>query len=101
VVNDRLRCTETDRLFTAVLSLQEREECYRFFEDLCTVAELRELSQRFAVAERLAQGETYQEIVARTGASTATVSRVKRALEYGADGYKLVLARLQKAGKRV
>ncbi|MGE5554329.1 MAG: YerC/YecD family TrpR-related protein [Betaproteobacteria bacterium] len=98
MVNEKLRCSETDRLFTAILSLRNQDECYRFFEDLCTVAELKELSQRFEVAELLAQGETYQGIVARTGASTATVSRVKRALEYGADGYKLVLARL--AGNR-
>lgn len=101
MANEKLRCPETDRLFAAVLALRERDECYRFFEDLCTVAELKELSQRFAVAEALARGETYQEIVARTGASTATVSRVKRALEYGADGYKLVLARLaQRVGEQ-
>ncbi|MDI6870168.1 MAG: YerC/YecD family TrpR-related protein [Bacillota bacterium] len=98
MVNEKLRSSETDRLFEAVLSLRDREECYRFFEDLCTVAELRELSQRFEVACLLSEGGTYHEIVARTGASTATVSRVKRALEYGADGYKLVLARMA-AGK--
>lgn len=102
MVNEKLRNPETDRLFDAVLSLREREECYRFFEDLCTVAELKDLSQRFEVAWRLAAGSTYQEIVGRTGASTATVSRVKRALEYGADGYKLALGRLTagKAGRR-
>lgn len=94
VVNDKLRRPETDRLFAAILSLQNSDECYRFFEDLCTVAELKELSQRLEVARLLAEGATYQEIVGRTGASTATVSRVKRALEYGADGYKAVLSRL-------
>jgi TrpR-related protein YerC/YecD len=94
LVNDKLRSPESDRLFRAVLALREVEECYRFFEDLCTVAELKELGQRLEVARLLAERATYQEIVARTGASTATVSRVKRALEYGADGYKLVLARL-------
>lgn len=100
-MNDKLRCSETDRLFEAILALRDPGECYRFFEDLCTVAELKELSQRFEVARRLAAGETYQTIVAGTGASTATVSRVKRALEYGADGYKLVLERTgEKAGQR-
>jgi TrpR-related protein YerC/YecD len=94
MVNDKLRRPETDRLFAAILSLQNSDECYRFFEDLCTVAELKELSQRLEVARLLAEGATYQEIVGRTGASTATVSRVKRALEYGADGYKAVLSRL-------
>lgn len=101
MVNEKLRCAETDHLFDAILSLREREECYRFFEDLCTVAELKELSQRFEVARRLAAGETYQAIVAGTGASTATVSRVKRALEYGADGYKLILERMTGKGQGV
>ncbi len=107
MVNEKLRNPETDRLFEGVLALCDREECYRFFEDLCTVAELKELGQRFEVARLLSTGATYHEIVSRTGASTATVSRVKRALEYGADGYKLILARLAagtaktgKAGKR-
>ena len=93
MTNDKLRRPEMDRLFAAVLSLQDPEECYRFFEDLCTVAELKELSQRLEVARLLAEGATYQEVVGKTGASTATVSRVKRALEYGADGYKIVLSR--------
>ncbi|MGE5508795.1 MAG: YerC/YecD family TrpR-related protein [Chitinophagales bacterium] len=95
MVNDKLRRPETDQLFDAILSLRNSDECYRFFEDLCTVAELKELSQRLEVARLLSEGATYQEIVARTGASTATVSRVKRALEYGADGYKAVLSRLR------
>lgn len=98
MVNEKLRSPEMDQLLEAFLALYTREEAYRFVEDLCTVAELKELSQRFEVARQLAAGETYQEIVARTGASTATVSRVKRALEYGADGYKLVLERMSEYG---
>lgn len=82
-----------DRLFGAVLSLETSDECYAFFQDLCTVGELHAMEQRFAVAERLAAGEHYQQIQAETGASTATISRVKRSLDYGADGYRLVIER--------
>ena len=70
--------------------------CYQFFEDICTVSELKALSQRLEVARMLQDGHTYDDIVARTGASTATISRVKRCLNYGADGYKLILTRLYK-----
>jgi TrpR-related protein YerC/YecD len=83
-----------DRLFEAILLLKDMDECYQFFEDICTVAELKSLAQRLEVAKMLQENRTYGEIAARTGASTATISRVKRALNYGADGYKLVLARL-------
>ncbi|OPX88342.1 MAG: Trp repressor protein [Pelotomaculum sp. PtaB.Bin104] len=83
-----------DKLFEAMLSLKNIDECYRFFEDLCTVAELRSLAQRLEVAKMLEDNLTYGEIAQYTGASTATISRVKRALNYGADGYKLVLERL-------
>lgn len=93
--DDRLRSEVIDRLFAAVLSLETPEECYAYFQDLCTVGELHAIGQRFAVAERLAAGEHYQEIQAETGASTATISRVKRSLEYGADGYRLVIERLR------
>lgn len=72
------------------------DECYQFFEDICTVSELKALSQRLEVARMLQDGHTYDDIVARTGASTATISRVKRCLNYGADGYKLILTRLYK-----
>lgn len=83
-----------DRLFEAILLLQDLDECYRFFEDVCTVAELKSLAQRLEVAKMLRDNRTYGEISSRTGASTATISRVKRALNYGADGYKLVFERL-------
>jgi len=83
-----------DKLFEAILVLQNIDECYQFFEDLCTVAELKSLAQRLEVAKMLVENRTYLEITQYTGASTATISRVKRALNYGADGYKLVLDRL-------
>ncbi len=83
-----------DRLFDAILQLKTRDECYQFFADLCTVAELKSLAQRLEVAKMLQENRTYGEIAGRTGASTATISRVKRCLNYGADGYKLVLDRL-------
>ena len=85
---------ETDALFRSVLALESVEECYAYFEDLCTVREVRDLSQRLEVAKMLQKRYTYDEIVSRTGASTATISRVKRCLNYGADGYNLVFERL-------
>lgn len=87
---------EMDDLCDAVLSLRTREECYRFFEDICTVNEMASLSQRFAVARMLREKKTYLEIAQATGASTATISRVNRALIYGSDGYSLVLDRIEK-----
>ncbi len=83
-----------DRLCEAILALRSVDDCYRFFEDLCTVGELQALAQRLQVAEMLAAGATYEDICARTGMSSATISRIKRALMYGADGYRLVMARL-------
>ncbi len=83
-------------LFDAVLALRDREECRAFFQDLCTVAELKALAQRMEVAQLLDQGFIYNDILQRTGASSATISRVNRALQYGADGYKTVLPRLKK-----
>ncbi len=94
MVNPKLRDPLTDALFRAVLQVRTVEECYRFFEDLCTVGELKALAQRFAVARMLNEGKTYQQVAARTGASSATISRVSRFLTYGADGYALVLERL-------
>ena len=93
-VNEKLRNPMNDELFKAILTLNTVDECYDFFEDLCTVNELKSLSQRLAVAKMLQNGESYDHIVERTGASTATISRVKRCLVYGADGYKLVLGLL-------
>ncbi len=84
----------TNDLFGAILALKDSEECYRFFEDICTVGELKSLAQRFAVAKMLMKENTYSDIASCTGASTATISRVKRYLNYGANGYKLILERL-------
>ncbi|WP_066637158.1 YerC/YecD family TrpR-related protein [Desulfolucanica intricata] len=92
--NSKLKDSLLDRLFEAILMLKDTEECYRFFEDICTVAELRALAQRLEVAKMLEADCTYGEIAAATGASTATISRVKRCLNFGADGYRLVLERL-------
>ncbi len=92
--NPKLKDQLSDQLFDAILSLNNNEECYQFFEDICTVSELKSLAQRLEVARMLQTGHTYDDIVARTGASTATISRVKRCLHYGADGYKTILERL-------
>ncbi|MBM6897261.1 TrpR-like protein [Pseudoflavonifractor capillosus] len=82
-------------LYQAILSLSSTEECRAFFQDLCTVAELRAMAQRLEVAVLLDSGMIYNDILERTGASSATISRVNRALQYGADGYKTVLPRLK------
>jgi TrpR-related protein YerC/YecD len=92
---DKLRDRSLDRLFEAVLTLQSVEECYRFFDDLCTVGEIKSLAQRLEVARMLRKGCTYHQIETDTGASTATISRVKRCLHYGSDGYSMVLDRLK------
>jgi TrpR-related protein YerC/YecD len=97
-MNDKLKDAATDLLFSAILSLRTIDECYAFFEDICTIAELKSLTQRLHVAMMLQQGRTYTEICDETGVSTATISRVNRSLEYGADGYKTVLDRLAAAG---
>jgi TrpR-related protein YerC/YecD len=90
-----LHTEEMDRLFDGILTLQSREEAYRFFEDLCTAGELEAMQQRFEVASMLRDKNTYSEIADKTGASTATISRVNRALLYGDDGYELVINRLE------
>lgn len=95
-MNEKLRSEAVDQLFDAVLSLETREECYDFFEDICTVNELLSLSQRLAVAGMLREKKTYLEIAEKTGASTATISRVNRSLNYGSDGYDLVFERMNK-----
>lgn len=92
----KVRNEQTDLLMQAVLQLKTPEEAYRFFEDLCTIAEIKSMAQRMEVAALLKERETYQEIAGKTGASTATISRVNRALTYGAEGYSCVLARLEK-----
>lgn len=95
-MNPKLQDKNIDFLFQAILSLKTTEDCYRFFDDLCTVPELKAMSQRLAVAHMLSQKQVYSDIVAETGASTATISRVNRSLNYGSDGYDLVFSRLDK-----
>ncbi|KYP81624.1 YerC/YecD family TrpR-related protein [Ferroacidibacillus organovorans] len=92
---DRIRDRSTDQLFEAILLLENLDECYRFFEDICTIGEVQSLAQRLEVARMLRGGLTYSHIEAETGASTATISRVKRCLHYGSDGYHLVLDRMK------
>ena len=94
-MNKKIRTEAVDHLFDAILSLDNKEECYSFFEDLCTVNELMSLSQRFEVAAMLRKHKTYLEIAEKTGASTATISRVNRSLNYGDDGYALVFQRMK------
>lgn len=94
-MNDKLKSPLVDRLFEAVLLLKNREECYKFFEDICTIAEIKALAQRLEVARLLREKKTYNEISEATGASTATISRVNRCLNYGADGYNTILDRLK------
>lgn len=91
-----IRTEAVDHLFSAVLSLENKEECYTFFQDVCTINELLSLSQRFEVAKMLREKRTYLEIAEKTGASTATISRVNRSLNYGCDGYDMVFSRLEK-----
>ncbi|MGI6019756.1 MAG: YerC/YecD family TrpR-related protein [Marvinbryantia sp.] len=94
-MSKKIRTTAVDHLFEAVLQLKDKEECYRFFEDVCTVNEILSLSQRFEVAKMLTQNKTYLEIAEQTGASTATISRVNRSLNYGNDGYQMVFNRME------
>lgn len=94
-MNNKLHSPSTDMLFQAICSLQSVEECYQFFEDICTVNEIISFTQRFQVARMLRSNKVYTEISKETGASTATISRVKRALNYGTDGYDLVLNRIK------
>ena len=91
----RLRNSQTERLVKALLSLESEEECYRLLEDLCTIREVRDLAQRLEVAQMLTDKITYTEIAAQTGASSATIGRVNRALSYGAGGYPIILSKLK------
>lgn len=90
-----IRTEAVDHLFEAILCLKDKEECYTFFEDVCTINEILSLSQRFEVARMLRQQKTYLDIAEKTGASTATISRVNRSLNYGNDGYDMVFDRMQ------
>ena len=94
-MNKKIKTEAVDHLFQAILALKSPEECYSFFEDLCTVPELKALSQRLEVAKMLSEGCVYSDIVSKTGASTATISRVNRSLNYGSDGYKVVFERVK------
>ena len=96
-MNSKLKNEYTDLFFRAVLGLENVGECYDFFEDLCTVSELQAMAQRFHVARLLSEGKTYQEISSETGASTATISRINKCLEYGSDGYRTALEKLKNA----
>ena len=98
-MNSKIKDDSVDFLFEAILSLKTPEECYAFFEDLCTVPEIKAMSQRLLVAHMLSTKRVYSDIVARTGASTATISRVNRSLHYGCDGYELAFQRI--AGEKL
>ena len=90
----KIKSDEVDRFFEAILKLETMEECYRFFEDICTIKEIQSISQRLEVAKLLKINKTYNEIENETGASTATISRINRALNYGANGYNVILKKL-------
>lgn len=94
-MNPKIKNSNTDTLFQAILTLRTVEECYSFFDDLCTVPEIKAMAQRYVVAKMLSEGEIYNEIVRETGASTATISRVNRSLNYGSDGYMLTFNRMK------
>lgn len=85
-----------DTLFNAILTLKDKDECRKFFTDLCTISELKSMSQRIEVALMLKNGSVYTDIAEETGASTATISRVNRCINYGSDGYNLVIDRMEK-----
>jgi len=91
----KIESEEMDLLFEAILSLKDREECYKFFEDVCTINEIKALEQRLQVAKMLKQKRTYLDIASTTGASTATISRVNRSLNYGSDGYNIIFERIE------
>ena len=99
-MSKNVRTEAVDHLFEAILCLENKEECYAFFEDVCTVNELTALSQRYEVARMLRENRTYLDIAEATGASTATISRVNRSLNYGCDGYDMVFKRLNEENKQ-
>ena len=86
---------KSDRLYQAILTLETEEECYNFFQDLCTISELRSMEQRYEVATLLNDGMIYNDILEKTGASSATISRVNRSLNYGTDAYRMIFARMR------
>ena len=90
----KMRKDKNEQLYRAILQLKDEQECYEFFQDLCTISELRSMEQRFEVASLLHDGMIYNDILERTGASSATISRVNRSLQYGKGGYAVVFERL-------
>ena len=98
-MNKHNRKPRTEDMYKAILKLETVEECVKFFDDLCTVTELQALEQRYQVAVLLSQGLIYNEILEKTGASSATISRVNRSLQYGAGGYDIVFSRLNGDGE--
>lgn len=99
-MNSKIKDEGVDLLFKAILALDSIEECYSFFEDLCTVPEIKAMSQRLVVAHMLSEKKVYSDIVKKTGASTATISRVNRSLIYGCDGYDLVFNRMKNSEEK-
>jgi TrpR-related protein YerC/YecD len=99
-MSDKIRDENTDYLFRAILTLDSVDECYKFFQDLCTVSELKEMSKRFKAARMLRDNYIYTDIAKETGLSTATISRVNRCLKYGNDGYVTVLERMERERRR-
>lgn len=95
-MNSKIKSDNLDFLFDCILALQSQEECYDFFEDLCTVTELQAISQRIVVAKMLSEKRVYSDIVKETGASTATISRVNRSLQFGCNGYEKLFERVSK-----
>lgn len=95
---EKIQNERTDQLFRAILELQTIEECYAFFDDLCTIGEVQSLSQRLDVAVMLKNRQTYDRIQAETGASTATISRIRRCVDYGSGGYNLIVDRMAAGG---
>lgn len=94
-MKNKFKDIDLDYFFEAVLSLKDKDECFRFFDDICTVQELKAISQRLQVAKMLDDNRVYNDIVQETGASTATISRVNRSLHYGSDGYRIIFDRFK------
>jgi len=93
--DSKFKSAVSDELFRAILALEDEEDCYRFFEDICTINEIHAIAQRWQVANLLSEKKTYSEIEEITNASTATISRINKCLIYGAEGYQRILARLK------
>lgn len=94
--DSKVKNDETDGLYEAIMSLESLEECYKFFDDLCTFGEIKAMAQRYHVAQLLEEGKTFTQISEEVGASSATITRVNKCITYGSDGYKMVLERLGK-----